>query len=658
MTKGLATGSLVNVLGTTDNLLTVTYYDDYGRVKKTFGQHYKGGTVSSGNYDEVTSTWEFDGTLSSTERVHHAGANTTTVATAYTYDHMGRKKTTSQSINGAPATVLSEHSYNELGQLKEKKLADGRQSTQYSYNERGWLRTSSSNEFSMELKYETGSYPQYNGNIADQTYTNSNSNGFTYQYDRLNRLTTAAATGMSEVISYDVMGNITSLNRDNAGAKTYNYENGGLSNRLSSVTGLTGTNYQYDGNGNATTDGRNGVTLSYNYLNLPSTVTGPVNITYTYDATGRKLRKTATGTSTTTTDYINGIQYTNGAIDFIQTEEGRALNSGGTYTYQYNLTDHLGNVRASFDIYNNAVRMLQRDDYYAFGKRKEVQSGGTNRYLYNGKELQDELEQYDYGARFYDPVVGRWNGVDNKAEKYHQFSPYAYAINNPLAYVDIDGQDIIVAFTGGPTGGGKTISASSKDAGSTGRVIMDAQKFADDNGIELHTRVITPGWTAGSSVNNAIGFIKENYTEGQKVIIYGYSYGGDFAVELSEALKKEGIDVNLLITVDASDGPLQNATVNTDIPNNVRENLNFFQTKDSGRSSGSQKSGSENKKNSDSGTSNSPGSNGGRNKPKDSKMTKVNNQDKTGAGVNHGNIPDKVYKEVKKKIQNVLVGEL
>ena len=72
-------------------------------------------------------------------------------------------------------------------------------------------------------------------------------------------------------------------------------------------------------------------------------------------------------------------------------------------------------------------------------------------YKYNGKECQDELNLnlYDYGARNYDAALGRWMNMDALSEKYYPISPYTYALNNPMFFVDPDGNEIWVYFERG-----------------------------------------------------------------------------------------------------------------------------------------------------------------------------------------------------------------
>jgi RHS repeat-associated protein len=186
--------------------------------------------------------------------------------------------------------------------------------------------------------------------------------------------------------------------------------------------------------------------FTYNLLNLPATSTFATgSATFAYDAAGNKLRKASTVSGTTTyTDYIAGIQHsgtTSEPIEYIMTEEGQAVPNGTTsYNYEYFLGDNLGNTRRTFDISTGAARLVQSDDYYPFGWAvNSLVTGTKNYYLYNKKEQQPEFNEYDYGARFYDPVIARWTSVDPLAEKSRRWSNYNYVMDNPIRLIDPNG---------------------------------------------------------------------------------------------------------------------------------------------------------------------------------------------------------------------------
>jgi RHS repeat-associated protein len=471
---GLLTGSKTATLNPDGTygpqLWSVVYYDSEGRTTQAYRQHYLGGVtaLSNSNYDETTFSYNFNDQVTQSTRHHYTAANTAvaivTVNNSYYYDHVGRKTQTFEQINGGANVLLSQTDYNEIGQLQTKHLHSETgnvpflQDLSYTYNERGWQRTggNTANLFNYELRYNSSTDAitnQYNGNIAEMLYkgTNSGSKTFIYSYDALNRLTNAVSTSnaLNEQLSYNLNGNIMGLVRSGNSSVNlaYVYQNSNQSNQLQTVTnsGSAFRAYSYDLNGNATSDGGT-KTIAYNLLNLPREIgQGSTAIaSYTYDVTGNKLRNTG---SDGTWDYIDGIVYQNNAIVFINTEEGRAVPNGGIYRYEYNLKDHLGNVRLSFDKNptTGAVRTIQEDEYYSFGLRKigGYDLSNNNRYLYSGKEIQTDLtNQYDYGARFYDPVIGRWTSVDPSADEEDQEldTPYGYVANNPIVKNDPDGK--------------------------------------------------------------------------------------------------------------------------------------------------------------------------------------------------------------------------
>jgi RHS repeat-associated protein len=216
--------------------------------------------------------------------------------------------------------------------------------------------------------------------------------------------------------------------------------------------------YTYDGNGNMISDQNKKINnIVYNILNLPSQITIPSKgiIRYYYDATGSKLQKrtldnTISPGRTTVTNYIGGAVYQNDTLQFFGTLEGRVrANEASTgWLYDYFLKDHLGNTRMMItDDYNVASPILEAYSYYPFGLQQKGigltkdMNDIHNRYTYNGKELQEDLglDQYDYGARFYDAQIGVWHTQDPLSEVSRRWTPYNYAYDNPLRFIDKDG---------------------------------------------------------------------------------------------------------------------------------------------------------------------------------------------------------------------------
>jgi len=498
--KGLSTCSKIRVLGTSNWITNVNYYNAKGRTIYTY---------SKNNYLTLIATaktkLDFTGKPLETVSTHKKGADAQiNITDVYEYDHTGRLLTQKQTINNQAQEVIAVNTYDNLGQLITKgvggKTSQSRlQTVDYTYNIRGWLKginnvgTLGTKLFAFQINYNTPTLgtPLFNGNISQTlwktAYTDNSQKGYTYTYDNLNRLTKATdistlnAGRYNESTSYDKNGNITNLTRlghidtnatqfGNMDILTYTYDTGNRLNKVEDTSGSTegfnnGSNtaieYTYDKNGNMLTDLNKGIKdIAYNHLNLPTKITFASGvIDYTYDATGVKQRKTvSTGGRT---DYANSFIYENDDLKQFPQPEGYITYNAGIFNYIYQYKDHLGNIRLSYqDKDNNGAvntsEIVQENNYYPFGLTHKgyntTVNGVDNKYKYNGKELQDEsigenqLNWYDYGFRNYDPILGRWMNIDPLAEKFISESPYAYVNNDPMGYADFDGKDYIMTI--------------------------------------------------------------------------------------------------------------------------------------------------------------------------------------------------------------------
>lgn len=178
------------------------------------------------------------------------------------------------------------------------------------------------------------------------------------------------------------------------------------------------------------------MTKKIQYLHQPSLIRQISDITFS-----EPLYRDSTSTLT----------QRNGRIDKYLFEEGYCQaeaysSTKDQFTFCYYDRDHLGSVRqvTEADGSKNGY-VIQTANYYPFGG--ELCQGDTKNSIqshkYNGKEFDNMygLNTYDYGARQYNPVTGRWDRMDPLCEKYYPTSPFAYCMNNPVRLIDPDGRD-------------------------------------------------------------------------------------------------------------------------------------------------------------------------------------------------------------------------
>lgn len=476
--KGLATGSITARMtssAVSGYDYSAVYYDDRGRIIQTRSTNHLGGY----EYEYIKN--RFAGGVDKRQHVHSASGKTTQTETyTYTYDNAERLLTTKYKLNSNSEITLHQNTYDNLGRLIQKTNGGSSSMTEaYTYNVRSWLKTVSIGTlFSETLYYNDtygGSTAQYTGNISAMTWkADSKTRGYKFTYDGHSRLKKAeymengsASTRYSTEYTYDRMGNFLTLKRngkqdggtfgliDNL---TFTYTGNQVTRIEDSVTDPTysgvynfmdgasqSNEYTYDKNGNLTKDLNKKISqIQYNLLNLPASITysNGKSATYVYDAGGKKLKvsyKTSSSATAVPTDYCGSMIYENNVLKQILVDGGYVTFSGSTPQYHYYLKDHLCNNRV---VCSASGTVEQINHYYPFGGLfGESTSGDTQRYKYNGKELDrmHGLDWYDYGARHMDGM--RFTTIDPLAEKYYNISPYAYCMNNPLKFVDVKGEE-------------------------------------------------------------------------------------------------------------------------------------------------------------------------------------------------------------------------
>jgi len=309
--------------------------------------------------------------------------------------------------------------------------------------------------------YQDIDYQQFDGKGNLITLVdNLNSITHTHTYDSLDRLLTANGIGTnpySQSYQYDRIGNITY--KSDVG--TYSY--GDYSIRPHAVQAAGPFTFTYDANGNMTSRNGGGDSISipsdkWNYENKPIQIQrGTTIINLTYDGNGQRVKKQ--NPSGQTTLYFGEAYEVRGGVGVIHLFAGkqRVASVGSDGYTQFYHANHLGSACVITD--QNGLRK-ERIEYFPFGSYREAIDYDGNfpdvNYTFTDQEDDDELGFYNFKARLYDPVLGRFISPDPivpDPTDPQSFNRYSYVKNNPLRYIDPTGNGPGDPGEGGPEPG-------------------------------------------------------------------------------------------------------------------------------------------------------------------------------------------------------------
>jgi len=495
--------STVRLLNTTDDIVTTYTYLPTALMKSMSSNHIEALTdedahVMSYDYDSQDNVIQEHCTVDFNSSVE-------SFVQSRDFDHIGRLIGERLKRQGDDELILSTMSYDAKDLLTTLYIGGNLQKVDYTYTPNRLLTQINDPQaigddlFAQSMRYtnphdDTADIAgRANGDISSIQWNTPSIEPSTYgyDYDYLNRVTAGHYTAPGQEghydtsYGYDPRGNIRSITRVSQGNPmdnmTMNYYGG--TNQLMNLSGLATstegtdianpksiTQYLYDDNGAMTQDPTRNVDIARNYLNLIEQIDkNDVNfIDYIYDAEGTLHQKYSEeeGVDTTRRTYISFLEFVDGELDLFKHSQGYIQKTPleqliaaqaevdtdnpeeciipTEYQQRWILKDHLGNTRVVFDANEEVV---SEHHYYPFGLELEGdwQQDNNYDYTYNGKEVQKsfDLGYQNYGARFYDPSIGRFMSVDPLANTEHSLSinPYHYVANNPINNIDPDGLD-------------------------------------------------------------------------------------------------------------------------------------------------------------------------------------------------------------------------